>query len=279
MKLKELSGLAPVRKLLDAGVTEYALREAKRAGSVRRVRNGWVALPDADRELVETARRGVVLTCVTLAARRGLWVPKSTPADPRQLVKRHVAAPAHAGHAKTGAVVVHWNRPVIPREPDQVLDSITNALVIAASCLDHEDALVIWESALRKGLVHGDELRRLPLPASAERLLRDARPWSDSGLESIVVHRLRWLKLPITQQAWLLGHWVDVLVGDRLVIQIDGGHHVGAQRAEDIAHDAQLMLQGYYVVRIGYDQIMNDWPAVQAQIMSAVAQGLHLART
>ncbi len=237
---------------------------------MRTVRNGWVALPDADADLVSAAKRGVVLTCVTRAARLGLWVTDGS--------KTHVAAPAHAGHANHEGMVVHWSRPLIPRQPGTVLDSALNALVIAASCLCYEDALALWESALRKGIVDLAQARQLALPPAARRLLDTARPWSDSGLESIVVHRLGWLKLRITQQVWLLGHWVDILIGDRLVIQIDGGHHVGAQRTEDISHDAQLALQGYHVIRIGYDQIMNQWAQVQSTIMTAVAQGLHLAR-
>ena len=59
------------------------------------------------------------------------------------------------------------------------------------------------------------------------------------------------------------------------MLQIDGGHHVGQQRTSDIAHDAQLMLLGYHVIRVGYEQVVNDWPAVQDVIMRAVAQGLH----
>ncbi|GAB3596678.1 endonuclease domain-containing protein [Microbacterium tumbae] len=268
-KLGNLGGVAQVSALLEAGATPYDLRRAKSEGAVYKVRNGWVALPGADPMLVTAARRGVVLTCATLAARRGLWV--------RDAVTVHVGASAHAGHARPGDAIVHWNRPLIPRRPGAVEDSLVDALVIASSCLGHEDALTLWESALRKGAVHAEQMRRLPLPASARRMLADARPWSDSGLESIVVHRLGWLKLPITQQVWLYGHWVDVVVGERLVIQIDGGHHVGAQRSEDIAHDALLTLQGYHVIRIGYDQIMNHWTEVQAMIMAAVAQGLHLA--
>jgi hypothetical protein len=31
------------------------------------------------------------------------------------------------------------------------------------------------------------------------------------------------------------------------------------------------------VIRVGYLQIMHDWPGVQASIMQAVAQGLHRA--
>lgn len=269
IELRRLGGVAQVRALLGTGVTIHALRKAKTAGAVRKIRKGWVALPDADPILVGAARRGVVLTCITLAKRQKLWV--------RKVDALHVGAPPSSGHVAAPEAVVHWNRPILARMPGSAEDLLINALVIATSCLVREDAIALWETALRKGVVQKPEVLRLPLPAAARRIVTQASLWSDSGLESIVVHRLRWLKLPLVQQAWVLGHWVDLLIGDRLVIQIDGGTHVGAQRTEDIAHDAMLKLHGYHVIRIGYDQIMNHWTEVQAMIMTAVAQGLHLS--
>ncbi|MGU3645208.1 endonuclease domain-containing protein [Microbacterium sp. C23T] len=78
-------------------------------------------------------------------------------------------------------------------------------------------------------------------------------------------------------QIWIHGHRADFLIGDRLVVQIDGGHHVGLQRAEDVAHDAALMLLGHHVIRVTYVQVIERWPDVQDLIMRAVAQGLHRA--
>ena len=104
-----------------------------------------------------------------------------------------------------------------------------------------------------------------------------ATPFADAGTESIFRTRLRWLRLPITPQVWLLGHRVDFLIGERLVVQIDGGHHVDAQRTSDIAHDALLKLHGYHVIRISYEQLMNRWHEVQGSILAAIAQRLHVA--
>ena len=102
-------------------------------------------------------------------------------------------------------------------------------------------------------------------------------PYSDSGLESFVVPRLGWLNVRITPQAWIAGHRVDFLIGDRLVLQVAGGNHVGAKRDEDIAHDSALTLLGYHVIRVGYFQVVDRWHEVQDVIMRAVAQGLHRA--
>jgi very-short-patch-repair endonuclease len=267
--LSARDGIARIDTLRRAGVTEYALRLAVRSGQVFSVRRGWVALCHADAMLVAAARRGVVLSCVTLAVRKGLWVLDAS--------EPHVAAPPNSGHVTTSRGVIHWSTPTFPRDPDSCEDTLENALILMARCQPYESALASWESALRKSLIDPGMLERAPLPPAARRLLADARPFADAGTESIFRTRLSWLNFPITPQVWILGHRVDFLIGDRLVIQIDGGHHVGAQRTSDIAHDAVLKLNGYHVIRISYDQLMNQWPAVQATILAAIGQRLHVA--
>ncbi|WP_243408756.1 DUF559 domain-containing protein [Microbacterium sp. TPD7012] len=230
---------------------------------------GWVALRGADGMLVAAARRGVVLSCVTLAARKGLWVLDDS--------RPHLAAPPRSGHASAARGVIHWNTPTFPRDPDSCEDSLENALVILARCQPYESALATWESAFRQRLVDPAELERAPLPPIARRLVEEARPFADSGTETIFLTRLAWLDLAITPQVWILGHRVDFLIGERLIVQVDGGHHVGAQRSSDIAHDALLTLHGYHVIRIGYDQLMNQWLWVQRTILAAIGQRLHRA--
>ncbi|MFJ4252299.1 endonuclease domain-containing protein [Microbacterium sp. NPDC090003] len=163
----------------------------------------------------------------------------------------------------------------MPRHPDALADPIENVLALVADCEPYEQALATWDSALNRGLVERAALERLPLKAVARRLLEDAWPFADAGLETYLRPRLRWLRLPLYFQIWLAGHRVDALIGQRLVLQIDGATHVGAQRDEDIRHDAVLKLLGYHVIRVGYRQIMDHWHVVQDQIMRAVAQGLH----
>jgi very-short-patch-repair endonuclease len=267
--VRAAGGVARVRRVTDAGFSRHRIDRAVARGDVIRVRRGWLASPGADPYLVAAARAGVVVTCVTQARRLGLWVLEED--------RPHVAAPPHAGCARPGDSTVHWANPAVPRHPDALVDPIENVLVLVAVCQPFEAALAIWESALQQGLVSLEAMRRLALPPAARNLCDRAVPWSDSGLESFVVPRLRWMKLPIRPQAWIAGRRVDFLIGDRLVLQIDGGHHVGAQREADIEHDAQLMLLGYHPIRVGYRQVVERWHTVQDLIMRAVAQGLHRA--
>ncbi|MFT4213177.1 MAG: DUF559 domain-containing protein [Microbacterium sp.] len=264
-------GVVRASTLAAAGARRRDIERALDAGTLRRVKRGWVATADADGLLVGAASRSVVISCVTQAVRLGLWVLERGD-------KPHVCASPHSGRAPLYDAVVHWGRPVVPRHPDALVDTVENVLVTVALCQSFEAALAVWESALRQGLVHTDALARLALPAGARRVLDAAEIWSDSGIETFVVPRLRWLKLPLRRQIWVHGHRVDLLIGARLVLQIDGGTHVGAQREADIAHDAALMLRGYHVIRVGYAQVVAQWEQVQDLIMRAVAQGLHLAR-
>jgi len=260
-------GVVRTRALLEAGWGRRAVDRTVSSGALVRVRTGWVATANADANLVAAARTGGVLTCISQARRLGLWVLEDQ--------GMHVAARAHAGHIGAVMATLHWSRPLLPRHPDLLADPIENVLGLVATCQSFESAFAVWESALNQGLVDLQALRRLKLPPAARRLAEQVRPFSDSGLESIAIPRLRWLRLPLRQQVWIAGHRVDLLIGDRLVLQIDGGHHVGAQRESDVAHDAALMLMGYHVIRVGYEQVVHRWHEVQDVIMRAVAQGLH----
>jgi very-short-patch-repair endonuclease len=130
-------------------------------------------------------------------------------------------------------------------------------------------------------MVSRDRLQRVDWRSTrAAELAAVASSLSDSGLETTFLDGLRPFGLRIRQQVRLEGHPVDLLVGDRLVIQIDGfAFHSGpGDRRRDIAHDAALVLHGYTVLRFDYFQILFDWDAVLASVLDAVSQGLHRAR-
>lgn len=268
-EVQRCGGVARARTLAEAGHSPHHIAAAVQAGLLVRVRRLWVARRDADAELVAAARHGVVLSCITQARRLGLWVLAED--------RPHVAASSHGRGGKPAHAHVHWSKPVVPRHPDALEDPLENVLALVAGCQPREVALAVWESALQQELVDRAQLAQLPLRASARDVLDEAMPFAGSGLETIFVTRLRWLRVRIIPQVWILGHRVDFLIGERLVVQLDGGHHVGRQRAEDIAHDAALMAAGYHIIRVSYGQVIDEWAGVQARIQGAIARGLHRA--
>lgn len=263
-------GIVRSQDAIAHGYSPHRIAQAISAGRLSRPRRGWITLPGADPVLVEAASHSAVVSCVTRAERLGLWLPRPA----RQL---HLASRPNA-KARGPGPVVHWATPLLPRSPGQLEDQVENALALIATCLPHEEALVIWESALNRRLVQLPSLARLPLTGRARKILAECRPFADSGLESLVRSRLAWLGVRILEQVRILGHRVDLLFGDRLVIQIDGGTHVGPQREADNRHDALLMLHGYRVIRLSYAQIVHRWEEAHELIVGAIARGEHLAR-
>lgn len=267
-QLRANMGAQRTSVLVEQGVPRVSIEHALRTGLVMRPSRGWVALPNTDEQLLSAARHHVVLSCVTQARRLGLWVK-----DPPE--QMHVAAPYRGAKVRATEFRVHWRVPLIPRPPFTLQDPIEDVLHQVAYCLPREDAIVIWESALNKRMTDALYLANLPLGRRARQLLSDCTPFSDSGLETLVCSRLRWLRIPLRQQIYIEGHRVDVLIGKRLVVQLDGAHHTGRQRDLDMAHDATLMRRGYNVLRFSYAQVMHHWEEVQGAILEAIAQGAH----
>lgn len=266
--LSKRGGVIRSSELIARGMTRYRIQQEVVAGALIRFKKGWLATPTADPQVVAAAASGLTLSCVTQAARLGLWV--------RQVPEgQHFGVPRPGSERRPPGSVLHYHAPIVPRDRFALVDSIENVLMLIAQCEPFEDAVASWDSALNKRLVDRAALELLPLPAASKRVLEATDPFADSGLESYFRVRLKWMRLPIVSQAWLVGRRVDFLIGSRLVVQIDGGHHTGPQRTIDLEHDAQLRLRGFTVIRVSYSQIMHAWPETQALIMRAVAVGLH----
>jgi very-short-patch-repair endonuclease len=272
--LAQHDGIAPSAEALRAGFTRYAIRQSVAAGVCGRIRRDWLALPAAPVDLCAAAALGGRVACLSVARRLELWhLPDGL---------AHVSVPGNAAVPESGEVRMHWSFGPVPVARFALVEPVENALVHIAECQPLENALVVWDSALNKKLVTPASLARLPLRSKAARAVRAvASGLADSGLETLPVARLAVSGIRVRQQVVIDGHRVDGLIGERLVLQTDGFsfHSSAEQRRADIAHDRRLALLGYTVLRYDYRQILFDWPAVETEILRAMAQGLHLSRT
>lgn len=149
-----------------------------------------------------------------------------------------------------------------------------------ARCQERVDALAIWESAIRKGLADPAVLARVQWhSAQAEDLAALSSSLSDSGLETHFTHLMRGHGVRVRQQVLIDGRRVDGLIGECLIVQLDGfAHHRSAvDRRRDIEADARLRLRGYTVLRFDYVQILFHPDEVAEVVLLAMAQGLHHA--
>ena len=199
-------------------------------------------------------------------------MPDNAPPDVHIRLDPHSSSPLMPA-------TTHWTQRIAPAPGYGLMESVEDTLAHIALCLPAESAQVVWNSALRiEGLTLAAVRRVRWRGRQAQECAERASDQSDSGLETIMVVRLSPWGLPIRQQVCLLGRPVDLLIGERLVVQIDGfAHHSSsAQRSKDVAFDAELTLNGYTVLRFTYAHVMHDWPHVERTIARAIAAGVHL---
>lgn len=274
--LVEKNGIAHRDEALRAGYAISIVRALVREGHVELIRRVWLALPSAPEQLRIAALAGGRVTCTSLARRRGWWMPEAVGSG-LHLHLRPGSGPTRLPDPWDG--VTHWTKPLVPAARS-LTGTVEDALLHIAACLDRDTALVLWESAARTERIAPQTLRAIAWTSRAARELAETvTGLSDSGLETLLVLPLRRWGLNVRQQIKLAGRLVDVVVGHRLVVQVDGYefHSSSAQRTKDIAHDAELRLRGFTVLRFSYSQIVHDWPYVERTIRTALGAGLHLA--
>lgn len=256
-----------------AGITLHQTNRSIAEGRLRRVRRSWLVSSGCDERRVAAASVGGRVTCASAAALRGWWAVETDAV--------HVALPHSASRFESAGVRVHRAAGPVPTRRFSVEEHPLNVLFHVARCLPRANAVAIWESAIRAGAVDLDELERVRWRSSAAaELSAFVGGRSDSGPESTFAVLMREIGVPVKQQFWVDGHPLDAMIGDRLGVQIDGFRHhsAAADRRRDIRADARLALRGYTVLRFDYQQIMHDGRYVQHTILTALAQGLHLAR-
>lgn len=264
-------GVVSRQQLATVGVTDADVARWTRAGSIHRVRRGWFATTHADPLVLDAVAAGGVLSCVAALRKRGVWVPE----HPRKI---HVRAD-NRGAPVRGACRLHGD---IPR-PESSVDDLLTALRHAARCLDAEGVIVVVDSLLNgKRTTISDVTTALsPAPRSVRHLLDRCDAEAQSGTESMVRLRLRARNVAVTTQHRVPGVGrVDLLVGERLVIEVDShAHHTGVERYEaDRARDRRLVQLGYVVLRLSYQQVVHDWPTTEEAILDLVRRREHRGR-
>ncbi|QWT24072.1 endonuclease domain-containing protein [Subtercola sp. PAMC28395] len=153
--------------------------------------------------------------------------------------------------------------------------------------MTEEMALTVIDSALNKSRRYliPERITQRTLQAAAEtlperyrRTIEKADPLSQSGLETLVRLRLRSRGIRVTTQKHHpgVGH-VDLLVGDRLVIEVDGRetHDTDDGFATDRVRDLRLFSDDVRCLRLTYAQVMHDWPTVEPIILSKIRRRDH----
>jgi len=281
--IRRLGGAAKTVELRSAGASKRALATAVRTRMLLRPRKAWYVLPSTAPDLVAAVRVGGRATCVTAFRHHEVWLTDHIPlvhvAVHRAASRLRAASNPHERQTLVGDAVVHWVDTLRPREAagSRLLESPRDALRDAAGCLAGEELLASVESVLNRGLIDAGEWATFlsGVPRRTRRLLAGASSSSQSGLETLFVSRIRALGLRVRQQVQIGPDRVDALIGERLVVELDGAqfHDPHADRVRD----ARLVAAGYRVLRFDYWQVLLEWAAVERAVVASVVRGDHLA--
>jgi very-short-patch-repair endonuclease len=284
--IRARGGALPFRQLDALEFTRAQVRAAREAGEILQVRPWWFATPDAPADVVRAVRVGGSLTAASVARLEGLWVrpdpllhvrvPRNSarlwsPAPPDEIGGSRVPLD-RAAHG----VCVHYRS-----EPGMVgaRDPLVLALAELARCAPRLDAHIAVDSALNLGRIDDDGLAdlRRRLGSTRYAIVDGADRGCQSGIETIVRLLLRGLRVRHRTQVGIPGVGrVDVLVGDRLVIEVDGEEfHTGYEFEADRRRDFELVMRGYLVVRLSYKMITGEWDQVRAGIVALVERDEH----
>lgn len=198
----------------------------------------------------------------------------------------HADVPPHAGVSRDGRrpldrtrdrVCVHYRT---PPPATGACDPLHIALAEMLVCADPGDAITTLDAALARGILSARDLAvvRSWTRPSDRWIVDRASAGSQSVIESKVRMLLRSRRIPHRTQVQLHGVGrVDVLVGDRLVIEVDGSEfHSGADAFEsDRRRDFEFAVRGYLVIRLSYRMVMSHWDATSAELLALIARGEH----
>jgi very-short-patch-repair endonuclease len=273
------NGIAHSSTLRAAGVSDSMVSLAVARGDVARIRNGWVATGSAPPALVNAVRVGGRLSCVTLLRTHGIWC-----VDDRLT---HLSTSRRPGRLRSPSGVpltnpARWGLRIHPAEgrhdPSRTADTVDEALLHLFACQPRDDVIASLDSALNLGLTTLSRLSELPLTARYRAYLDLLDPSAQSGLESKARLGFHRRGIRCRSQVLIAGVGrVDLLIGDRLVIECDGltWHSSTNAHDEDCRRDLELHRLGYIVIRVTYRQVMFGWADVDEVVRGYVSRHEH----
>ncbi|HWM17218.1 MAG TPA: DUF559 domain-containing protein [Microbacterium sp.] len=160
------------------------------------------------------------------------------------------------------------------------LPSVPRTLRQLLACYGIEAFFAAVESALNQRLLTAAGMRWLRRHTNdvARNALDFARSDAESGLESLLRWRLRKTGLRFRSQVAIASVGVvDFLIGDRLIVEVDGkpNHDGPSERHKDLVRDAHAAVWDYVTLRFDYALIIHDWDTVERAILAQIDAGRH----
>lgn len=263
-------------ELYAVGISRFGLARLVERRVLVRVRQGWFSLPGLAKEALQASRIGGAITCAHALEAHGFWALAD--GDLHVVVPRNAARLRSPGDSRQRLAMpapglrLHWRDSLA--EPSRLVAGPVSALSTLRRCASDELYLASLESVL-----HRAPHLRPEVAAAGHRIddgLVDGR--CESGTETLFRLRMRRRVPRLRCQVHVPGVGdVDFLIGDRLVVEVDGRafHDTASTFENDRRRDAALSALGYRVLRFSYQQVMHGWSSVERAVLAAVIRGDH----
>lgn len=261
--IERRGGTLQTSELVRCGYSRVQIQAAIKNGAITVLRQGVVGTESADAEQRVAVLANGLITCISAAQELGLWTIK----DPEQLHlwTLHSRQPA--------STIKHRGDLVRPHRPGNYV-SILDCVLHAIRCRPRLEALVIAESAVRRGVVSKAELLEL-LPGKRNGIRRAVvlgiGDDADSPLEIIARDLFRAVGLRVETQVPIPGLGrVDIVVEGRIIIELDGFdfHSDRAAFKKDRKRNNAGMLSGFPTLRYVYEDLVFTPQNVIAEVMT-----------
>lgn len=235
------------------GITRTQLTRAVQRGDVLQPLPGLYALPDCAPAVLAATAVGGVLSCASAAADRGLPV-------------LDVIRPPHVTAAR--GTVRRWPRTVVHRRDvphDGVRTDLLQTVLDCLRCCPPHEGVAIADHALRHELLSVEDLRNArerlhPNDSLRARIaLVDGRAMSPPESWARVHLVLAGFTLDVQVPVAGVG-WVDILIDDWLVVEIDGVryHREPLAFADDRRRDRAAYPGGRVVIRFPAREVLHE---------------------
>ena len=257
-------------ELFARGLGPKEIRAMIGRGVLTRLRKGWYAdLGAADSDAAVALKAGAHLGCLSGCKAHGIWVPPSSGV--------HAAYGRGASTKARTGLVLH---PYKAKQPRTAIWPVEDCLAQVIERHDAETILIVVESAVSAKVIPHEMaeqmLKQTPI-GDLTRWLSRARSGSETRVRLFFQRR----HVPVHPLATVLGVGeVDMVVGDRLLVECDSERHHGSPEAQlnDSLRDLNGHLLDYQRIRLTYDQIWHDWAATQVSLSAVLRKRRHIHR-
>lgn len=274
-------GAAGRAYLVSLGHDDRELAAAVHLGAVVRPRRGWYAVWRDDDPRTHALRVGGRLTGLSAIAAMGGWV--------RRRSRMHVAVPVNASRLRCprrrrvsfarsprrSQVLLHWTRERHDRDRSSGLVGVREALEVVLATEPFEDAVAAVDWARRAGLIDQIDSHQLirRVPARARAVVYASSERCHSLPESLARTRLTRLGLRVAEQVALPNDPspIDLVIEGTVGLEVDGEEFHRERFTRDRSKDLAITITGLHAIRPAASQVFDDWPRVEAAVLTALA--------